>query len=92
MRPSQQFRPLTITLFVALFVSCLLCIAAGILFGWTMYETWVPLLAGFPSTLTAVGFLIGLLWLVVYSLYGAALFVFPYNHLTWRKARPQRGH
>jgi tRNA(adenine34) deaminase len=30
---------------------------------------------------TAVGFLIGLLWIVGYSLYISALIIFPYNYL-----------
>lgn len=82
MRSSLQFRPLAATLLVALTVSYLLCIAAGLLFGWTMYQVWLPLLPGFTWPVTAVGFLIGLLWLVIYSLYIAALIVFPYNYLT----------
>jgi hypothetical protein len=81
MRPFLQFRPLAITLFVALSVSYVLCIAGDLLFGWTMYVAWAPLLPGFAWPLTAGGFLIGLLWLVGYSLYGAALIVFPYNYL-----------
>ncbi|MFO7539147.1 MAG: hypothetical protein R6X32_13985 [Chloroflexota bacterium] len=81
MRPFLQFRPLAITFFVALLVSYVLCIVAGWLFGWTMVQAWAPLLPGFTWPLTAGGFLIGLLWLVGYSLYGAALIVFPYNYL-----------
>jgi hypothetical protein len=81
MRPYLQFRPLAITLFVALSVSFVLCIVGDLLFGWTMYVAWAPLLPGFAWPLTAGGFLIGLLWLVGYSLYGAALIVFPYNYL-----------
>ena len=86
MRTSLQFLPVATTLFVALTVSYLLCIAAGLLFGWTMYQVWLPLLPGFTWPLTAVGFLIGLLWMVGYSLYIAALIVFPYNYLTRRQA------
>ena len=82
MRTSLQFRPLAITLFVALSVSYVLCIAGDLLFGWTMYEVWAPLLPGFTWPLTAVGFLIGLLWIVGYGLYVTALIVFPYNYLT----------
>lgn len=85
MRASLKFRPMAITLFVFLTVSYLLCIAVGLLFGWTMYEAWAPLLPGFTWPVTAVGFFIGLVWLVIYSLYGAALFVLPYNYLTRRK-------
>ncbi len=82
MRTSLRFRPMALTLLAALSVSYVLCIAADLLFGWTMYEAWGPLMPGFTWPLTAVGFLIGLLWLVGYSLYGAALIVFPYNYLT----------
>lgn len=82
MRTSLQFRPLAITLFVLLSVSYVLCIIAGQLFGWKMYEVWTPLLPGFTWPLTAVSFLIGWLWLVGYSLYLTALIVYPYNYLT----------
>lgn len=85
MRTSLQFRPLAITLFVALGVSYVLCIAGDLLFGWTMYEAWLPLLPGFTWPPTAVSFLIGLLWIVGYSLYVAALIVYPYNYLTRRQ-------
>ncbi len=85
MNKSLQFRPLVITLFIALIASYILCIAAGVLFGWTMYEAWAPLLPGFTWPLTVSGFLIGLLWIVGYSLYIAALLVFPYNYLTQRR-------
>lgn len=81
MRPSLQFRPMAITFFMALSVSYVFCIAGDLLFGWTMYTVWAPLLPGFTWPLTAVGFLVGLLWLAGYSLYGAALIVFPYNYL-----------
>lgn len=85
MRPFLQFRPVATTIFIVLVVSYALCIAGDLLFGWTMYQAWAPLLPGFTWPLTAVGFLIGLLWILGYSLYGAALIVFPYNYL----ARPQ---
>lgn len=81
MRPLLSFRTVTITILVAAAISYVLCILGDLLFGWTMYETWAPLLPGFTWPLTAGGFLIGLLWLVGYSLYGAALIVFPYNYL-----------
>lgn len=86
MKPSLNFRAVALTLLIALSVSYLLCIAAGLLFGWTMYQAWMPLLPGFTWPLTAVGFLIGLLWVVGYSLYAAVLIVFPYNYLTQQKA------
>ncbi|HEX6384817.1 MAG TPA: hypothetical protein VF177_09120 [Anaerolineae bacterium] len=85
MRPSLQFRPVVITVFVALALSYVLCIAGDLLFGWTMYQAWAPLLPGFTWPVTAVGFLIGLLWIVGYSLYSAALIVFPYNYLMARQ-------
>jgi len=67
-------------------VSYVLCIAAGLTFGWKMYEAWAPLLPGFTWPVTAVGFFIGLLWLVGYSLYGAAILVLPYNYLVSKQA------
>jgi len=82
MRTSLQFRPIAITLLLILAVSYALCIAGDLLFGWTMYEAWSPLLPGFVWPLTTGGFLIGLLWIVGYSLYIPALIVFPYNYLT----------
>lgn len=85
MRPSLQFRPVVITVYVALALSYVLCIAGDLLFGWTMYQAWAPLLPGFTWPVTAVGFLIGLLWIVGYSLYSAALIVFPYNYLMARQ-------
>ena len=79
-----SFRAVAITLFVGLTISYLLCILGGILFDWTMYEAWAPLLPGFTWPLTTEGFFIGLLWVVGYSLYVAALLVLPYNYLTRR--------
>ena len=82
MPTTLQFRPMVITLFATLSVSYVLCIAGDLLFGWTIYEAWRSLLPGFTWPLTAVGFLAGLLWIAGYSLYAAALIVFPYNYLT----------
>jgi hypothetical protein len=79
-----SFRIVGTTLFIALTISYGLCILGDILFGWTMYQVWAPLLPGFTWPLTAVGFFAGLLWLVGYSLYVAALLVLPYNFLTRR--------
>ena len=79
-----NFRIVSITFALALVLSYLLCIAAGLLFGWNMYEAWMPLLPGFTWPLTAGGFVIGLLWLVGYSVYGAALLVVPFNYLSRR--------
>lgn len=45
-----------------------------------MFQVWAPLLPGFSWPLTAGGFLIGALWLVGYSVYFAALVVWPYNY------------
>ena len=86
MSKSLDFRSVGITLGVVLIVSYLICIAGDLLFGWTMYEAWMPLLPGFTWPLTIGGFAVGLLWLVAYSLYGAALVVFPYNYLSRRSS------
>jgi len=74
------------TFFIALLVSYILCIAGDLLFGWTMYTVWAPLLPGFVWPLSVSGFVIGLLWLVAYSLYAGALLVVPYNYLTRQAA------
>lgn len=83
-----NFRATAITLLIVLVVSYVLCIAAGLLFDWTMYQAWMPLVPGFTWPLTVKGFLLGLLWLVGYSLYGAVLVVLPYNYLVRRQAPP----
>lgn len=77
-----NFRAFTLTLLFGLLLSYILCILGGLLFGWTMYEVWIPLLPGFTWPITGGGFLLGLLWLVLYSLYGAAVIVLPYNYFT----------
>ena len=77
---------LTITLLFASVVSYVLCIAGDLLVGGTMYQLWIPLLPGFTWPLTAVGFLIGLLWLVGYSIYAAALVSLPYNYFIRRES------
>ncbi len=82
MRPLLSFRAVTATILVAATITYILCILGDLLFGWTMYEAWAVLLPGFAWPLTASGFLIGLFWLVGYSLYGAAVVVLPYNYLT----------
>ncbi len=76
-----NFRATIITLFAALVISYVLCIVGDLLFGWTMYEVWMPLLPGFTWPLTLSGFVVGLLWLMGYSVYGALLLVLPYNAL-----------
>lgn len=85
MKTQINFRALTIALLIALVVSYALCILGDLLFGWAMYQAWTPLLPGFTWPLTFGGFLIGLLWLVGYSLYIAALIALPYNYLVTRQ-------
>ncbi|NJC95434.1 MAG: hypothetical protein FIB03_03690 [Anaerolineae bacterium] len=84
MKSRINFRALTITLLIATVVSYVLCIVGDLLFGWIMYQLWIPLLPGFTWPLILGGFLIGLLWLVGYSLYLAALIAFPYNYFVQR--------
>ena len=80
-----KFRLVAMTLFTAFTVSYVLCIAAGALFGWTMVTVWSPLMPGFTWPLTFIGFLVGVIWLIVYSLYGAAIFVFPYSYFATKQ-------
>ncbi|MFQ5401587.1 MAG: hypothetical protein ACE5E7_18570 [Anaerolineae bacterium] len=80
MKPALNFRAVSLTLLIGLSVSYVLCIAGGLIFDWRMYESWAPLLPGFTWPLTIGGFLAGLLWIGGYSLYFAALIVFPYNY------------
>ncbi len=82
MNGKLRFWPAALTLFVALTVSYVLCIAGDALFGWTMYQAWMPLLPGFTWPVTLGGFILGLVWLVLYSLYVPALLIFPYRYLT----------
>lgn len=84
-----NFRAMTIALFIALVVSYIICIIGDLIFGWTMYEVWAPLLPGFTWPLTLSGFSLGLLWLVGYSLYSTVLLVLPYNYLVTRQAPPK---
>lgn len=86
MTSKLDFRALAFALFVAGLISYLLCIVGDVLFGWTMYQVWAPLLPGFTWPLTLGGFLIGLLWLVLYSIYAAALIVWSYNLAVRREA------
>ena len=87
MKPTLSFRATAITLLTVLGVSYVLCVAAGLLFAWsTMYQAWQPLLPGFVWPPTVGGVLVGLLWVVGYSLYGAALIVLPYNYIVRREA------
>jgi hypothetical protein len=75
------------TLFTALFLSFIVCILAGMLFGWTMHEAWAPLLPGFVWPVTPGGFLIGALWIIGYSIYFGVLIVLPYNKFLKRKEK-----
>lgn len=85
MRRTLSFRALAMGLFVALLASYVLCIVGDLLFGWSMYLAWAPLLPGFAWPLTAGGILIGLLWVTIYSLYFAAMISFPYNYFVKRQ-------
>jgi hypothetical protein len=85
MNATLNFRAVAITLLIVLVVSYVLCITGGLLFDWTMYQAWMPLLPGFTWPPTVSGFLVGLLWLVGYSVYGAALLVLPYNYFVRRQ-------
>jgi hypothetical protein len=82
-----SFRASVIGLLSALVASYLICIAGDLLFGWTMYQVWMPLLPGFTWPLTVSGFSIGLLWLVGYSLYLPIIFVLPYNFILKRSTQ-----
>jgi hypothetical protein len=73
-----------LSLLVTLMISYVICIAGDLLFGWTMYQAWMPLLPGFTWPLTAGGFVIGLVWLVLYSIYIPIVFVLPYNYFSRR--------
>ena len=86
MKATISFRALTIALLIALVLSYVLCVAGDLLFGWRMYQAWMPLLPGFTWPLTAGGFLIGLVWLIAYSLYIAALIALPYNYIVRRQS------
>ena len=86
MRSTISFRALTFALLITLVVSYVLCIAGDVLFGWTMYQAWMPILPGFTWPLTLGGFLIGLIWLVGYSIYAATLIPFPYNYFVRRQS------
>ncbi len=85
-----NFRASVFGILVALVVSYALCIAGDLLFGWTMYQVWMPLLPGFTWPLTAGGSLLGLLWLVLYSIFVPIVFILPYNYLV-RKSLSGRG-
>jgi hypothetical protein len=50
-----------------------------------MYQAWLPLLPGVSWPVTAGGFVVGLLWLVIYSIYFTVLIAWPYNQWTQRQ-------
>ena len=58
------FRNVAVTIFIVLTISYVLCALRDVLFSWSMYQVWGPLLPGFTWPLTVTGSLIGLLWLV----------------------------
>ena len=88
MKTRISFRALALALGVALIPSYVLCILGGEFFGWPMYQSWAPLLPGFTWPVTVGGFVIGLLWLVVYSVYFAAIIALPYNYFVGRQQQP----
>jgi hypothetical protein len=88
MSTKLDFRAFALTLFIAGLVSYILCIVGDLLFDWTMYQIWMPLMPGFTWPLTPSGFLAGLLWLVAYSIYFAALIALPYNLFVQRESSP----
>ena len=86
MQKTIDFRAITLSLFVAFVITYIICILGDVLFGWKMYQVWAPLLPGFTWPLTFSGSLIGLLWLVGYSVYASVLVVLPYNYFVSRKS------
>jgi hypothetical protein len=89
MMKTLNFKATVFGTLVALTVSYVICIAGDLLLGWTMYEVWTPLLPGFTWPLTAGGFLIGLVWLILYSIYIPLVFVLPYNYF-FRRSEVQK--
>lgn len=79
-----SFRGTIIGLLVTFVTSYVICIAGDVFLGWTMYQVWMPLLPGFVWPLTFSGFLLGLLWLVGYSIFLPIIFVLPYNYIVRR--------
>ncbi len=65
-------------------VSYVLCVIFDLVFpNWAMYQVWQGLLPGFSWS--AVGFVIGLAWTVIYGFYIAVIFVPVYNYLQQRE-------
>lgn len=67
-------------LLVGLVLSYVLCLAGDLIFGWTMYQVWAPLLPGFTWPLTVGGFIVGLIWLVIYAAYIPLVLLLPYKY------------
>ena len=84
MNKQLNLRASLLATFALLLISYLVCIGGDLVFGWTMYESWMPLFPGFTWPLSSSGFLIGLIWVAVYSVYVPALFVLPYNYVVSR--------
>jgi len=84
MNKQINLRASILATFTLLLISYLLCIGGDLVFGWTMYESWMSLFPGFTWPLSGSGFLIGLIWVAVYSVYVPALFVLPYNYFASR--------
>jgi hypothetical protein len=85
MKAKVNFRGLAITPGVAVIPGYVLCILGGEFLGWHMCQSWAPLLPGFTWPVTVGGFVTGLLCLVVYSVYFAAIVAFPYNFVLGRR-------
>lgn len=80
MKSELNFRAAVLGSLVLFAFSYVVCIATDLLFGWSMYEIWAPLMPGFTWPVTAGGFFAGLLWVVGYSFYLPIFFVLPYNY------------
>jgi len=86
MKAEPSCRATAAAFLVVLVVSYVLCVVAGLLFDWTMYQALLPLQPGFTWPPTVTGFPVGVLGVVGYRVYGAALIVLPYNAVV------RRGH
>jgi len=85
MKTVLSFRALALTLFIFLTVSYLLCIAGDLLFGWTTLQTLAQFSPVIAWPLSISGFLIGLGWIGICSVYTAAMITFPYNYFVKRE-------
>ena len=86
MSKKLDFRALSLTLFIAGLATFILCIAGDLIFDWTMYQLWMLLMPGFVWPLTPSGIIFALIWLISYSVYFAAIIVFPYYLFVERKS------